>query len=174
MRCISGFWELMLIYKLNIPEHFEAVCLGVYLTEISMQLRKSLRPTLMKCCHFCLIRRVFFHFNCILMHICPYSCNVSRGTIRVTLVFTVWTRFVQTLVKMPNLHDHQSIKYLNLNATKNQMSSIMNHKQPNELPPTFLPDLVNNLLPGSAFVLSFISVYNFTAELKTLNLLIQP
>lgn len=45
------------------------------------------------------------------------------------------------------------------------MSRIADHKQPYKFPLTFLPDLANNLLPGWAFVLSFIPEHNFTAEL---------
>lgn len=68
-------------------------------------------------------------------------------------------------MKIPVHDDHQSIKHLNSNAMENQMRSIANYKQENEFSSTFLPDLANNLLPGGAFVLSFILDYNFAAEL---------
>jgi hypothetical protein len=58
------------------------------------------------------------------------------------------------------------IKQPDSNATKNQLSSTEKHKQPNQSPYTLTPpDLLNDLFPGWAFMLSFIPENNFTAEL---------
>lgn len=54
---------------------------------------------------------------------------------------------MMTSVKIPVFNDHQSITHLNPNATKNQLNSTADHKQPNKFPPTVLPELTNNLLP---------------------------